>query len=415
MCSTWYEASLDPILLKDTIVMFSVTSSVTQATISNLGRRKVPNLQLDNIDGSKHSKALVMESCKHMCANLQSLCLKGSDITECNFVTILSHCYNLENLDLSCCNSLFMSGQLLSKETDVQKLKPVLQNVRQLSLASIRYLSDAAFNRLTGLLTKVNKLSLAGCQITFHSDAYYTGHSKNANNIILTQTNIMIFICKHAESLKSLDFSRTTISNEALEDLAHTFGLELENLELISCKELTDEGIRRFCKKQQGLKSLNLSQCVDLTDHALVAICENLSQLQSLDISRCRYMSDKSISRLHLLEDLRSLNASACYSVTSSGLTKGLCNVQEDNSVNDKTILTSSEMTQLILNSCSSVLDDFVQGFSVTAALNMQHLDLRSCLHITDHSVHCICRFMKNLQVRLPHTSIVSQFIRTSS
>ena len=387
VCRTWYDASLDPILLRDIVVTFNTPATVTTNTISSLGRRKTPNLVLDNIDGSYHSKALVLESCKHMCRNLHSLSLKGSDITESNLITILSHCNNLESLDLSCCNSLFMSGQLLSKDEDVQKLQSSLKNVRNLNLSSIRYLSDSTFNRITGVCPNIRSLSLAGCQITFHSDMYYSGHSKHANSALLTQTNIMVFICKHSESLKSLDFSRTTISGDALGDLACSYGLELDAVELAACRDLSDDGISILCRKQPGLKSLNVAQCVDLTDQSLSAICANLSQLRNLNISKCRQITDRSIVRLKMLMNLTSLDATACYGITSSGIMKGLCASEWSN------------MSHLILNSCSSVLDDFVRKFCMVAGHNTKHLDLRSCRPITDLSLHFISRYMKNLQV----------------
>ena len=387
VCRIWYQASLDPILLRDTIVMFNTPALVTSDTIWSLGERKAPNLVLDNIDGSNHSKALVLESCKHMCSNLHSLSLKGSDITESNLVTILSHCHNLQSLDLSCCNTLFMSGQLLSKDEDMQRLKPVLKNIRDLNLSSIRFLSDATFNRVTGVCSQLSKLSLAGCQITFHSDAYYMGHSKHANNALLTQTNIMVVICNHGETLKSLDFSRTTINGEALSDLACTYNMELDEIELVACRELSDDGISMLCRKQQGLKSLNVAQCIDLTDQSIFAICANLSELKSLNITKCRQITDRSIARLKMLTNLKSLDTTACYGVTSNGVMKGLCSNEWSN------------MTQLILNSCSSVLDDFVRKFCIVAGPSMKYLDLRSCLHITDSSLHYISRYMKKLQV----------------
>ena len=387
VCHTWYNASLDPILLKDTVVMLNTATSVSSDTISSLGRRKNPNLVLDNIDGSFYSKTLLLDSCKHMCKNLHSLSLKGSDISENNLVTVLSHCINLESLDLSSCKSLFMSGQLLSKDEDVQKLRSVLKNVRHLNLSSNRYLSDATFNRITGVCSNIRSLILAGCQITFHSDAYYSGHSKHANSALLTQTNIMVFICKQSESLKLLDLSRTNINNNALGDLACTYRLELDSLQLLACKDLSDDGISILCRKQPGLKSLNVAQCIELTDQSLSAICANLTQLRYLNISKCRQITDKSVMRLKMLSNLESLNATACYGITSSGIMKGLC-------ANDW-----SSMNHLILNSCSSVLDDFVRKLCFTAGPNMEHLDLRSCLHITDVSLHFISRYMKNLQV----------------
>ncbi len=96
------------------------------------------------------------------------------------------------------------------------------------------------------------------------------------------------------------------------------YNLELDTLELMACKEISNDGISALCKKQQGLRSLNLSQCIELTDQTIFAICANLHELKSLNISKCRHITDKAIARLNLL-NLESLDATACYGLTSAG------------------------------------------------------------------------------------------------
>jgi hypothetical protein len=76
-----------------------------------------------------------------------------------------------------------MSGQLLSKPSDLDRVRPALSGLEELVLATNRYLSDLTFNRLTSACPNLRWVSLAGNKILIYSEACYgaatTGRVKN--------------------------------------------------------------------------------------------------------------------------------------------------------------------------------------------------------------------------------------------
>lgn len=388
VCRNWYEASLDPALQRDITVHFYASTALSSSApkIPSLSRRKLPHLVLNDFDSTLDAKAFVLKSCEHLASNLKSLSLKGSNITEKTFVDLLSQCTNLVSLDLSCCNSFFMSGSLLEKHSDMQALKSALRNVLDVNLSSIRYMSDALFNRIMTVCENVEKLSIAGTQLTINSDMYYKGNSSRfASASVLTFKNFLDFVVTQ-QCLTSLNLSKTQIEDENIEELVLTPGLALQELILVGCRNVSDEGISLVCKHQPQLKSLDIRECPDLTNTSLMNICSKLSQIKNLYLNKCKQLTDKSVACLQKLRHLEILDISECFQVSSHGLVTGLC---QDGAI--------SMVTHLNLNCCSSVGDEFVEKACENLPL-LTHLDLGSCFKVTDHSVHAISKNLKYLR-----------------
>ncbi len=383
----WYEATLDPILFKNTIIQLHATSVSRSTPGSMLGFRRNPHLVLKDVNGLT-SGILAQWSYRHLCEHLQSLSLRGTEITEGTFINILSHCANLESLDLSGCNSLFMSGQLLSKEDDLLRLRGILVNVTQLNLGSIRYLSDVTFNRITSICgPALKKLSLSGAKALFHSTSYIVDpHDSLGCSSVLTFNNILHFIAQKASSLTALDFSRTTISDEALEAVTKIDELCLKEIRLAHCEEITDLGIKKLCMKQPLLISLDLAQCVGLTNATITAITTHLQGLRYLSLDKCRQVTDYGVGQLHKLGKLEKLQLASCYTVTSEGLVAGLC------------AATMVRLTHINLSCCSQVGDIFILQLSVKCR-NVTHVDLGSCTGVSDVGLHHISKNLIHLRL----------------
>ncbi|XP_006816964.1 uncharacterized protein LOC100366457 [Saccoglossus kowalevskii] len=399
---SWYEAAMDPALQRDVIITFQ-TPSMAEEPIAGFGRRKSPNLLLNNIDGSSNSKFTIQKACQYMGHNLQMLSLKGSDITEGAFMSIVPYCHNLTSLDLSSCNSLFMSGKFLGESQDLESVKAALVHVTDLNLSAIRYLSDSLFNRVMSCVPNVQKLSLASCHLTFEFDPYKgkQGDSGTGCNskTILTFSNVLSLLHLRSNKLKSLDFSRTSITNKGIRSLVDIPGLELRELILKSCREMTDDGVLMVSKKQPSLENLDISLCQDLRDGAVSAIRLHLQNLQKLNIYKCRYVTDRSVHKLcSSFPSLTHFNVSDCYQLTSKGLVSALCSTG------------TSSLVSLNLNCCSLVQDDLI----IEMAKVMKHLkelDLGSCVHITDVSVNVIAKSFGLLRVlRLAWCKEVTDF-----
>nr|CAB3245173.1 F-box/LRR-repeat protein 7-like [Phallusia mammillata] len=94
--------------------------------------------------------------------HVEHLSLRNSSILENTFISILEHCENLKSLDLSGCNSLFMSGSaFLSRLTDRSIVKSILAQITSLELSSSRYINDAILCRFFKLCPSLTSLSLA--------------------------------------------------------------------------------------------------------------------------------------------------------------------------------------------------------------------------------------------------------------
>lgn len=208
---------------------------------------------------------------------------------EGTFVQLLSRCPHLESLDLSGCNSLFMAGMLFSNNAQFQQLQATMKYVKCLKLSSLRYLSDCSFNRIVSIFPNLGKLSLASTHITYNGHPYYPEESTAyENSAVFTFRNLEHYISDNVARIKSLDLSRTAISNQHLGQLACIAGLQLEELVLVCCRDIGNEGISQLCQHQTKLKHLNLNGCQDISDTGLTNIATHLSHLEVLRMNKCR-------------------------------------------------------------------------------------------------------------------------------
>ncbi|KAI8505769.1 Leucine-rich repeat-containing protein 29 [Branchiostoma belcheri] len=380
----WYEASLDPALQTNT-VFHLLTPFTTGSTVQSFGLRKSPHLILNDMDGSSKSKEVVQKACQHLGQHLQSLSLKGSDITEATFMVIVPHCCNLRKLDLSSCNSLFLSGNLLRKVDDLQSAEKALGNVRELNLASLRHLSDCVFNRLVAVMPNVEKLSLSGCTVSYEFNPYAKGSQTRASTSVLTFINIKAFLEQQGKKLASLDLSKTALPGSSLRELAAVPGLAIRELNIAGNRDLTDDDILGLVKRQTSLTSLNVSMCGELTSETVLHIQTYVPQMQYLNFSKCRRMRDSAASKLYTLPGLRYINFAECPQISSKALIAGL---------------SSKPMPYLVsvcLAHCTLIRDEFVEALGKSVP-HLQELDLTSCLAITDRSVHAIAAFLPELK-----------------
>lgn len=382
VCRRWYYASLDVLLMSDVVMTFQSWSQL-HAALPLLCRRSRVNLVLESIDNSIATRDKVASLDPEVFRRVHSLSLAGCDITESLFTSLLGRCTGLEKLDISHCNALFMTGQLLSKPADSELLTRALVRLRELKLAAIRYITDDTFNRLLSVCSTLESLSVAGNQIVFHTKNYLWRGRESA---VLTFDNIKSFVEVNASQITVLDFSRTTINDDALSSLARIPDLSLRELRLSFCQEITDKGIAAVCKAHNSLEVLDLTDCRSVTDASVDSICAECADIRVLRLGRCRRVTDLSVCKLKCQQRLQQLDVNACYSVTSRGLCLGLCS----------TTSSMKWLTSLILRCCSSVSDSFV--LEVTCCIpGLMDLDVSSC-SIQNASVRAISARLTNLR-----------------
>lgn len=280
-----------------------------------------------NLDGSTISRDVIRYVANYLGPHLRSLCLHGSILTEASFEELLLACPCLTVLDLSGCNSLFMSGALLSKEDTHLQAGKILVNLEELNLSGVRYLSDLTFNRLTSCCPCLAKLALARCHIAFEFDAYYS--SKNYNSsVLLSFRNLLQFFRERASSLKALDLSGTNISSNAIKLLVEVENLHLEEMVLQMCQDLTNESVSILCQHQPHLTTLDLSGCSELSDQGVLIISSQLLDLQYLHLRKLPRITEAGFQGISRLRHLQSLDMSECSLVSCGELVKDFSTVK---------------------------------------------------------------------------------------
>nr|CAD7433375.1 unnamed protein product [Timema monikensis] len=382
VCQQWYDASRELKLHRKEVVILQ--DDMTQAVkVFQNSHRPVLHLVLKDLElGNKLSTFW-----DRFCPQLLSLAIQCCDVSERTFFEVLSKCYHLELLQVSGCRELLMSGRVLETPRDVAVLRKTLVKLRELSLDSNRYLSDALFNRFVAIAPNLDCLSLTGCQISFHSGLcrkFYPDDSARLGSVmasesVLTFNNILQLIVHQARKLRKLKFGHTLMDNLALARISEVPGLHLTVVHLQNCDQLNNTGVLALTQRQKGLRELDLSMCTRITDLSLLEVCNNLKSLSVLKLRSCRGISNIGVSQLHRLTSLTELDLSQCELVTGEGLQDGLCS---------RTNTTLEHLRLTALN-----LDERIVCRLAECLPNLTLFDLGFCFNaVTDRSIQAICR-----------------------
>ncbi|KAM5298068.1 putative RNA-binding protein EEED8.10 isoform 3-T5 [Glossophaga mutica] len=395
----WYCAAQNA--LRETDVRYNIpVSSASLPAIESLGLRGISCIGLTNLDGSPASQQVLQSVAHHLGPHLQSLCLSGGSPTEASFMTLILSCPALRSLDLSGCNSLFASGMLLAQPEMAQRVQQALSNLRELNLAGLRDLADLSFNRLSSCAPSLERLSLAYCHLAFEvAPARGSIGPRDSSPSQLSFCNLLRFLKERAGRLHALDLSGTGLPPEALQALGQVAGLQLQELSLHSCRDLSTEAVAALCRLQPGLTSLDLSGCSELADGALLAVSRGLRHLQRLRLRKLQRLTDAGCTALGGLRELQSLDMAECCLVSGRELAQALGSVHG----------APPPLASLSLAYCSSLkphpelehqasgpkaaLSPQPLGPSLLMLQALQELDLTACSKLTDASLAKVLQF----------------------
>ncbi|XP_043754707.1 leucine-rich repeat-containing protein 29 isoform X3 [Cervus elaphus] len=402
----WYCAAQNA--LREASVQYNIpVSSASLPVIKSLGLRGITCISLTNLDGSPASLQVLRSVTHHLGPHLQSLCLGGGSPTEASFVALILGCPALRILDLSGCNSLFTSGMLLAQPETAQQVQQALSGLRELSLASLRDLADLSFNRLSSCAPCLERLSLAYCHLTFQlGPAWGSTDPQDSSPSQLSFRNLLRFLKERAGRLHALDLSGTGLPPEALRALGQVAGLQLQELSLHSCRDLSTEAVAALCHQQPGLTSLDLSGCSELADGAVLAVSRGLRHLRHLSLRKLQRLTDAGCSALGGLRELQCLDMAECCLVRGRELAQSLGSVRGP----------PPPLASLSLAYCSSLkpheelehwasspkdLSPQPQGPSLLMLQALRELDLTACSKLTDASLTKVLRFPQLRQLSL--------------
>ncbi|XP_040853209.1 F-box/LRR-repeat protein 20-like isoform X1 [Ochotona curzoniae] len=386
---TWYCAAQNA--LREINVRYNIpVSPASLPAIKRLGLRAISCIGLINLDASPASQQVLQSVAHYLGPHLQSLCLGGGSPTEASFVALILGCPALRILDLSGCNSLFTSGTLLAQPETAQSVRKALSGLRELHLAGLRDLADPSFNQLSSCAPSLERLSLAYCHLTFEPGlARGSAGSQDYPPSKLSFSNLLRFVRERASRLRALDLGGTGLQAEALKALGQVAGLQLQELSLHSCRDLSTEAVATLCRQQPGLTSLDLSGCSELTDGALLAVGRGLRHLQRLCLGKLQRLTDAGCTALGGLQHLRSLDMAGCCLVSGRELAQALGPVHG----------VPRPLASLMLAYCSSLKDASVFSMIPGLSPSLRVLDLSSCVSLTNQTVQAICTCLTHLSV----------------
>uniref|UniRef100_A0A1B6KZ31 F-box domain-containing protein n=1 Tax=Graphocephala atropunctata TaxID=36148 RepID=A0A1B6KZ31_9HEMI len=401
VCQHWYEASLHPKFTNQEKVVLKKSASEALPIFKNASKSYYHFMFID-LEINKRMKEL----CLKIAPDLKSLYLENCDVYDKTMVEVLCECTSLEVLVLENCRELFMPGCLLDSPEDAAVLCKTLQHLREINLNSNRYLSDAIFNRLISAMPNLDTISLEGCQISYHAglvkkyypDRLTENNADYASETVLTFWNFFKYIQRRAKYIKSINLSRTLVDSKCLCVMSESVELQLEELYLRSCEQVTNAAILSLAQHQKWLTALDLSYCSRITDQALLHICNNLSGLRRFAVRNCRAITDLGIVHLKTLTNLEELDISQCEQVTASGIQEGVCSkmnrrmrklfMEGLNTMTSATVISLAEnlplLTHLNLSYCfNAVTDSSVQAI-FQHQVRLRSLRLASCDSVTD-------------------------------
>ncbi|XP_054523981.1 leucine-rich repeat-containing protein 29 isoform X7 [Pan troglodytes] len=270
-----------------------------------------------------------------------------------------------------------------------QSVQQALSGLCELNLAGLRDLADLSFNRLSSCAPSLERLSLAYCHLTFElGPARGSISPQDSSPSQFSFCNLLRLVQEWAGRLRALDLSGTGLPPEALQALGQVAGLQLQELSLHSCRDLSTEAVATLCFQQPGLTSLDLSGCSELTDGALLAVSRGLRRLS---LGKLQRLTDAGCTALGGLQELQSLDMAECCLVRGRELAQALGSMHG----------APSQLASLSLAHCSSL--------KVLQFPQLRQLSLSLLPEFTDNGLVAVARGCPSLEhLALSHCSRLS-------
>ncbi|KAK9159216.1 hypothetical protein Scep_005790 [Stephania cephalantha] len=289
-------------------------------------------------------------------SNAYKFCLRSIDLSRSRFFSnagvsnVVVNCKFLVEIDLSNATELTDSGAVaISKASNLEKLW----------LARCKLITDIGIARIGIGCRKLKLINLTWC---------------------LGVGDLGVdFVAVKCKEIRSFDLSYTTITNKCLPSILNL--QYLEELTLVGCLGIGDEGLATLEKGRTSLKTLNLTNCDNVTLWGLPYLTSRVTCLSHLNLTNGSVVTEAIANSLQNLPKLQSIKLDGCH-VTCSGL----------EAIGNRCIL----LRELSLSKCSGVTDEGL-SFLVKKQKELRKLDITCCRKITQISVDNVTKSCTSL------------------
>lgn len=249
----------------------------------------------------------------------------------------------------------------------------------------MRQLSDLVLCAFLAIAPNLQSLELASAPLLFSSSYLNSTADSRPSSAALTFNRFLLEVKgKLSTTLNSVNLSRTSISNRALESLANIPNLRLKKISLVSCKDLTDAGVVALCTSQPTIEELDISSNSQLTAISVQHVANKLKGIRSLNITKIKLQS----SEAKILNEITS-----CSKLVLNACLLQLWVKSEADSAFSS---WSSTLQSLDMSYCSGLSNQVVVSMCQRLT-NLQQLDLSSCYRIDDVSLREISKCLISL------------------
>ncbi|PKA64853.1 F-box/LRR-repeat protein 3 [Apostasia shenzhenica] len=373
-------------------------------------------LILDHLQSNAPAKKSFSHVCRSFYAvesrHRQAIRFFRSDLIS----AVISRYPFVSRVDLSLCTRV-SDGALASI---AGKLGPSLISI---DLSRSRYFSHLGLNSLATSCASLVEINLSGAFDLDDPAAAAIGRLKNLERLWLTRCKLVTdmglgciavgcrklkllclkwclgltdlgvgLVAVKCKEIRSLDLSYTMVTKKCLPGILRL--PTLEELSLVGCPGIDDEGLATLKEGCKSLQVLDMSNCQHVSDAGLSSIINGAFSMRQLILAYHSPVSYSLASSLQKFARLEAIKLDGCQ-ITASGLMA----------------LGSScySLKELSLSKCSGVTDEAL-SFVVTKHKGLMKLDITCCRKITDFSISCITSSCASLiSLKMESCSLVSK------
>ncbi|KYQ96957.1 leucine-rich repeat-containing protein (LRR) [Tieghemostelium lacteum] len=299
--------------------------------------------------------------------------------------------------------SMYSDALIEIIKMDAENSQPYLEELAELYNRLIKkdslYINDKLQSAIVNQLHEITiflKLSQYSTLIKdkLKSKLQQSSSSPNINNNNNNNNN---------QYTSKLNLEKTLVSNQDLIVVGEIYP-QLEELNLSNCSMITDQPVSEFLTYHgKSLKTLKITGTL-IADKTISIMANYCLNLVALYIQNCQFIDPGSLSQLHQLPKLKTLDLSKCKLTNEVVQTFHNSQLSElylrnQSRVSDKPFKVYqspwSTLKVLDLSSCSKLTDNSFT--SIPNCPSMEQLILEACYNLTDQSVISIANHMPKL------------------
>lgn len=308
---------------------------------------------------------------------VEELTFNSCLITKTEFLHVIRMCPHLKALNISRCDDLYKSWNVVKKLTQV-KMK--FLELSSLSIQETSLMKKPIFDFLVHSMPNLTSLTLSNC----------FGNMISRERCELLDS-LVDCIARNARKFKKLNLVNSYTDEMFLLKLADIQCLQLEELRFTFNGVVATtgrSGVITLMQNQKNLRLLDVTDSKGFSNFCLMETCKNAKNLSTLILSRCWLINDVGLTAgVSTVQNLEVLDLSGCDRITDTGLLNGLVSRGEKLKLRELHLALLPYMSIVSIYRLAQQFDK-LEVFDLSGSSNS----------MTDEALQMIFRYQSNLK-----------------